>query len=434
MVSLAQHPAGARPAHLGRLPRAGRADRDRGGAGRRGQPHGERAGLLRGRHAARERARGAGRAWRPLRRQRDVPHDDARLRRSRRDRRLRLARVPRARASRRCWRGSACTAASSPSAFASLRANDLVWNYVVNNYLKGETPPAFDLLHWNGDSANLPGPMYAYYLREHVPRQPAARARRADDARRAHRPWALRHAGLRPRDARGSHRALALAYRTPQLVGGDAQFVLGASGHIAGVVNPPSRRAQLLGQRARCRLSRRLARRARERMPGSWWPHWDTWLARHGGRRARRPQPQATPAHPPLDAGPGPLRSRAAPGGRETGAPRARGPVPGATLPSLRTTTPRQRRARGRRPAGDEQVAEHDVQGAIPAAAAPAAGAHDPQRGGTDGNEDPARRTGHRRHGRPGRGDLHQARRAGLQGRHDVLARQHQGAGVARRR
>ena len=61
-------------------------------------------------------------------------------------------------------------------AFASLRPNDLVWNYVVNNYLKGRTPPAFDLLYWNGDSANLPGPMYAYYLKNMYIGQPAARA------------------------------------------------------------------------------------------------------------------------------------------------------------------------------------------------------------------------------------------------------------------
>ena len=148
------------------------------------------------------------------------------------------------------------------NAFASLRPNELVWNYVVSNYLKGRTPPAFDLLFWNGDSANLAGPMYAYYLR-HMYLDNRLRERgalsmcgEAIDLSRVAMPsyvYASHDDHIVPWRS---------AYRNVELLGGDATFVLGASGHIAGVVNPPGReQAPLLDQRPAHRRAGRLARR-----------------------------------------------------------------------------------------------------------------------------------------------------------------------------
>jgi len=190
-------------------------------------------------------------------------------------------------------------------AFASLRANDLVWNYVVRNYLKGETPPAFDLLHWNGDSANLPGPMYHYYLRNLY----------LDN--KLVEPGALTMAGESIDLARitiplyvyASHDDHIVpwrsGYRTLGHLPGDATFVLGAAGHIAGVINPPepARRHHWTNELVTDDADDWLARATRH--PGSWWPHWAAWLAIRGGAMRPAPRAQGSKAHPPQDDAPG---------------------------------------------------------------------------------------------------------------------------------
>ena len=191
------------------------------------------------------------------------------------------------------------------SAFASLRANELVWNYVVNNYLKGQTPPAFDLLYWNGDSTNLPGPMYDYYLKqmyiENRLRVPGAltMAGASIDLGAIDLPtyvYASREDHIVP---------WRTAYRTTSLVGGNATFVLGSSGHIAGVVNPvtSSRRNYWTGDSLPKDPDDWLLHA--KSYAGSWWPHWYAWIAPHGGKRRRAPAATGSTTHPPQAKAPG---------------------------------------------------------------------------------------------------------------------------------
>jgi polyhydroxyalkanoate synthase len=190
-------------------------------------------------------------------------------------------------------------------AFASLRPNDLVWHYVVNNYLKGRKPPAFDLLYWNGDSANLPGPMYAYYIRnlylDNRLREPGALTMLGEkiDLARITAPayvYASRDDHIVPWRS---------AYRTRALVGGASAFVLGASGHIAGVVNPPrsGKRNYWTSESAAADADAWLG--AATSRSGSWWPHWYEWLARHTGGERRAPAAAGADAYPILAPAPG---------------------------------------------------------------------------------------------------------------------------------
>ena len=194
--------------------------------------------------------------------------------------------------------------------FSAVRANDLVWPYVVNNYLLGGQPAAFDLLYWNSDSTNLPGPMYCYYVRNTYLEN------------RLRVPNALSNCGVPVDLGKVKLPLFALAtredhivpwrsaYRTLQLFGGeDKTFVLGASGHIAGVVNPASknRRSYWIGTPAGATAPSTpddwLA--AAQERKGSWWPVWDAWLAEHGGGKRRAPARPGSVQYSVIEAAPG---------------------------------------------------------------------------------------------------------------------------------
>ena len=189
--------------------------------------------------------------------------------------------------------------------FQTLRANDLIWPYVVNNYLKGKSPDAFDLLYWNGDSTNLPGPMYCWYLRNMylennlcVPGRLTMCDTSVDLGRIDMPSYVL----ATQDDHIVPWRA---AYRSTQLLGGKSQFVLGASGHIAGVINPASKnkRSYWTGGTLGDDPEQWLA--SAQAVPGSWWTHWMKWLKPHAGKPVPARARLGNARHKPIEAAPG---------------------------------------------------------------------------------------------------------------------------------
>ncbi len=193
------------------------------------------------------------------------------------------------------------------STFASLRANELVWSYVVNNYLKGKTPEAFDLLYWNSDGSNLPGRLYAWYVRnmyfENNLRVP-------DKLTALGTPLNLRNIKIPTfvLAAREDHIVpWHSAYLSARLLGSaDTEFVLAASGHIAGVINPASknRRNYWVGQGTMPESHEEWLASAGQ-VPGSWWPRWSEWLAQRSGGEVPAPKRTGNRTYPELERAPG---------------------------------------------------------------------------------------------------------------------------------
>lgn len=176
--------------------------------------------------------------------------------------------------------------------FSFLRPNDLVWNYVVGNYLKGETPPPFDLLYWNSDATNLPGPWYAWYLRNTYLENNLIRPGKLTvcgeqiDMGRVTLPlyiYGSREDHIVPIEA---------AYASTQVFPGDKRFVMGASGHIAGVINPPAKHKRSHWIRSDNALPASHGEWLQEATehPGSWWTDWSQWLQSHAGTQIAAPK------------------------------------------------------------------------------------------------------------------------------------------------
>jgi polyhydroxyalkanoate synthase subunit PhaC len=189
--------------------------------------------------------------------------------------------------------------------FSFLRPNDLVWNYVVGNYLKGETPPPFDLLYWNSDSTNLPGPMFAWYLRNTYLENNLVKPGRctvcgeAVDLRKLDMPvyiYGSREDHIVP--IRG-------AYLSTRWLPGRKRFVMGASGHIAGVINPPAANKRSYWTNERLPRTHEEWLAGAQEHAGSWWPDWTGWLKSHAGRQIAAPKRYGNARYRPIEPAPG---------------------------------------------------------------------------------------------------------------------------------
>ena len=188
--------------------------------------------------------------------------------------------------------------------FSFLRSNDLIYGPAIRSYMMGEKPPAFDLLYWNGDSTNLPAKMAVQYLRQLC---------QAD--RFAREGVGLFGETLRLKDVKVPLCAIACetdhiaawpaSYDGVRQMGSRSKtFILSQSGHIAGIVNPPSKKKYGHYTNADLKLTNKEWRAGAEFHEGSWWPRWEAWLkSRSGGKVAARGP--GDDLHPVLAPAPG---------------------------------------------------------------------------------------------------------------------------------
>ncbi len=190
--------------------------------------------------------------------------------------------------------------------FNMLRANDLIWSFVVNNYLMGKDPFPFDLLFWNADATRMPAAMHSYYLRnmyqKNLLSQPGGIV--LDNV-----PIDLRNIRIPVYIQAGKEDHIApvrSVYKATQLFSGPVRFMLAGSGHIAGVVNPPRNKKYQHWLNETDKNPPTLAewQAGAKEFPGSWWNDWDKWLSALSGPKVPARVP-GTAGLPPIEDAPG---------------------------------------------------------------------------------------------------------------------------------
>ncbi|MGE6740187.1 PHA/PHB synthase family protein [Allorhizobium pseudoryzae] len=170
------------------------------------------------------------------------------------------------------------------SAFNMLRASELIWPYVVSNYLKGQEPTAFDLLYWNSDSTRMTAANHAFYLRNcYLENRLTAGEVTLFDTMVSLKDVKIPVYSLA---AKEDHIAPARSvFRGCQFYGGDVTFVLSGSGHIAGVVNPPDKHKYQYWTNGKVEGELSDWMKGAKETPGSWWPHWQSWMEEQNNKR-----------------------------------------------------------------------------------------------------------------------------------------------------
>jgi polyhydroxyalkanoate synthase subunit PhaC len=187
-------------------------------------------------------------------------------------------------------------------AFDLLRANDLIFGYVVSGWLMGQDPPAFDLLAWNADSTRLPAAMHSFYLRCLYLRNELANGEME---------LADQHLAL-PQVKNDTYVVGAVndhivpwpsSYQATRLLGGDVRYVLSSGGHIAGIVNPPGPKAWYEAADSNPATAADW-RAAATRQAGSWWEDWTRWAQQRAGDRVKPPA-MGSRSNPAIEDAPG---------------------------------------------------------------------------------------------------------------------------------